>query len=128
MNRETKAFDSRFAPPAAVLSLPVRLTNRGPVVRAGFLIDSGADRTAVPLVAAAVAGFDPATAETRRMLDYDGTATDVPAADFTLTLLGRPVGGVFVTVGTSYGLLGRDVLQFFRFTLDGPAGTLTIED
>ena len=61
------------------------------------------------------------------MLDYDGTATDVPAADFTLTLLGRPVGGVFVTVGTNYGLLGRDVLQFFRFTLDGPAGTLTVE-
>ena len=126
--RSVRPFDARFAPPAAVLSLPVRMTSGGPTVLADFLLDAGADRTAVPLAAAAAAGFDPVTAETRRMLDYEGSAKDVPAADFTLTLLGRPVGGLFVTVASSYGLLGRDVLTFFRVTLDGPAGTLAVED
>ena len=93
-----------------------------------FFLDTGADRTVVPLTAAVGVGFDPATAETRRSVAPDGVVTPRPVGTFDLTVLGRRVSCICFVIHTGVGLLGRDVLQHFRITLDGPASTLTVED
>ena len=128
MNSRDVPLDARFVPPAPVLSLPVRRPDGEDSLSVDFFVDTGADRTVLPLATAIALGFDAAAAETRRSVAPDRVVTPRPVGRFELTLLGRRITCICFVIDTNLGLLGRDVLQHFCFVFDGPAGTLTVAD
>ena len=71
---------TRHDPPCPVLVLPVARDGASPR-DVEFVVDTGADRTAIPRAAATALGFDPATARPHPVTDFDGTASTVRSVD-----------------------------------------------
>ncbi len=90
-------------------------------------IDTGADRTLVPERLVHQLGL----VETDR-LDFEVAAGQIVVLPIYLLVVTVPGFGsvhvhVAATDGESHILLGRDVLNLYRITLDGPAELLRIE-
>ncbi len=108
-----------FHPPAPV----VRARVRGPsgAVRSGvpLLIDTGADVSLVPAaVATAVrAAVRPSTAPIRFLA---GREVLLDQADLAVEFLRYRFRGAFLLIDSSYGIVGRNVLNALSLSLDGP--------
>ena len=113
-------YDHQFDPPAPCLPIalihPTYPTRRRAVMAQ---LDTGADISAIPW--AIISALALTYAGDLLVAGYGETATRVPMYRLTLEIAGRILDAMKV-VGTpsNYALLGRDVLNRFLTTLDGP--------
>jgi hypothetical protein len=115
------AYDgSRFAPPAPVASVVVRHPDSGVSVSdVPMLIDSGADVTLTPkAIVAAIGGT--AANQRYQLVGFDGTTSEADAVQAIVVFLNKRFRGQYLVIDTEIGILGRDVLNHLRLTLDGP--------
>jgi len=126
-------FRFRFAPgtppaPAVLLNLthPVDLTLRAHNQAA--LVDTGADQTVVP--ARLVTDLRLVERDAVEVRGYDGTARTLSTYLVRLQVRDLPPIDVEVIASSDVPnvVLGRDVLNRYTITLDGPAGRLTVSD
>ena len=91
-------------------------------------VDTGADRTVIPPRVPEQLG---AVVDRRlRFAGLGGVETELPIYQVQLAIRDLPpvVVDVAASDGEPHVLLGRDVLNRYKLTLDGPAGLLTITD
>lgn len=126
MNALTTPLDSRHRPPAPILRAPVRLSAGGPQTEIEFFVDTGADFSCLPASAVMSNSASP-LGPAKRFRRGDGSFGTLSTVWATVELLNQSIDGYCAVTNDSVGLLGRDILQHFKLTLDGPAGTLTLE-
>lgn len=109
--------------------LPITLSPMAGVRRQDTvgLLDTGADRTLIPL---SVARDFELTKEKELLFEgADGIQFTLPL--FRLLIAVGPFPAELVTAAASENeevtLIGRDVMETFRITLDGPAGIVRVE-
>ncbi len=115
-------YDTRRSPPAPVLPLRVGRPRGEPVVAVAAVVDSGADITVVPEGLAGVLGLPPVGEVTVRGV---AGAVRVPVYAAEVEAVGTRRIVEAVALGADM-LLGRDVLNRWRVTLDGPARVLRV--
>lgn len=89
-------------------------------------VDSGADRTVIPNTLAEQLALDPI--EQREFEGLGGHRITLSLYELRITVRGCPTVSVIAASsdGEPYTLLGRDVLNCFNMTLDGPNLKLVI--
>lgn len=107
-----------FQPPAPVIRASV-LGPAGTMPEVPFLLDSGADVSVVPL-AAASAVRAPVGPPSTAIQFLAGREILVPHAELAIEFLSYRFRGAFLVVESSYGVVGRNVLNAIALTLDGP--------
>ena len=121
-------YDSSYDPPAPVIPIRIGIPDKGePRAQQLAFLDSGADATAIPVnllrkIGARIVGQGKLSGVTGSRIEVD---------------IFRVV--IYMPTGISYGIraigsrdgdeiiLGRDVLNQWRITLDGPGETVEIE-
>ncbi len=128
MSLYSQLYDNSYTPAAPIADVVVRALGTATYdVRVTALVDSGADGTLIPIdlleqVNAPYWG-------SRQMFGISGGSQRVDLYSVTLQIGTEVIYGIRA-VGASIGseaLLGRDVLNQLRITLDGPAETIEIE-
>ncbi len=117
---------AEFDPPAPV----VRARISGPggsVTDVPLLIDSGADVSVVPLSAANAVGAAIVRSATPIQV-LSGQIILADNAELALEFLRFRFRGTFLVAESPYGVIGRNVLNGFRLTLDGPRLEWSIAD
>lgn len=84
-----------------------------------LVIDSGADISVVPLGAATAVGA-PIVRSTTAIQFLVGQEMMLDQADLAVEFLRYRFRGAFLVVDSSYGVIGRNILNALRLTLDGP--------
>jgi predicted aspartyl protease len=119
-------YDDGFVLPAPVVGLTVQSPGGGSEVHVIMFIDSGSDITVLPATAIESLRLVPA--------DYagvGGVSSQVELAPLyavRMRLEELEIENTLVVGWTgTYGLLGRDLLNRWRVTLDGPAQTVRID-
>jgi hypothetical protein len=115
-------YDSNlFNPPAPV----ARVTLRDPgsdntATEVLMLIDSGADITLVPQTSIDElnSSFDPQ--ECYELKGFNGQRSLAQPVQLDLVFLKKTFRGRFLIINSEAGILGRDVLNYVAFLLDGP--------
>lgn len=116
------AYDaSLFDPPAPV----ARISLRNPETHETqsdipMVIDTGADMTFIPRVAAVNLNLIFAPGEGYKLKAFDGTSSVARAVRADMLFLGRTLKGLYLVRDSDIGILGRDVLNHFVILLDGP--------
>ena len=92
------------------------------------LVDSGADRTVIPLQFVEELGLVQMDQVT--IAGFGGHISDIPSflVEITIRKVKPVLAEVLASEGESYVLLGRDVLNHFRVVLDGPKSAVEIDD
>jgi len=122
-------YDSSFYPPAPVIPFGLGLPNEAtPRRNLWEQVDSGADVTLIP--ASILDEIGVKLADRRFMLGANGTRQRVNRYQVVIHLPTGITYGIraIATRNDSEILLGRDVLNQWRITLDGPGETVEIED
>lgn len=113
--------DDGFAPAAPVARVTLRHPETGKsIADVRMLIDSGADATLLPRSAVAALG-PPKTGTRYELVAFDGTLSEAEAVSAVLVFLNKSFRGLFLTVESEVGVIGRNVLNRVRLFLDGPA-------
>jgi len=115
------AYDSeRYAPAAAVATVSVRNLDSGAGVdEVRMVLDSGADISALPKAvvdALALAVGDRAY----EVMAYDNTVRECLAVRAEVVFMRGHFKGQFIVLDQDAGVLGRNILNRFSVTLDGP--------
>ncbi len=117
-------YDSDFAsPPAPVARVTIRNPNASKsVTGVPLLIDTGADATLIPhAILPFLDILEDAIERTEySLMGFDGTLSPALLVRVELEFLGRRLAGEYLLTETNYGVMGRDVLNFFRIVFDGP--------
>lgn len=114
-----------WEPPAPI----VRATVRGPwgttAVDVPMLIDTGSDVSVVPQ--AVVEAVGAAMSASRVPIEFYGGAGDAwDEAHLSVEFARYRFEGLFLVAESSYGILGRNVLNLLALTFDGPQLTWSI--
>jgi predicted aspartyl protease len=120
-------YDKSFNPPAPFVSIAIYRPGEPEVVRSvRAKLDTGAD---ISLLPQAIVHALSLRIVSRILTEaYDGTQTVLNAYETALKVEGVDLGRVeMVTLTHDYALLGRDVLNRFVVTLDGPALTFDMQ-
>jgi hypothetical protein len=113
-----------FDPPAPAASVTLRSRESGDAVDdVTMLIDSGADVTLIPHESVQRLNIESIENERYELIGFDGSRSYAPVAKLQLIFLNRIFSGRFLLIDQEWGILGRDVLNLVRVTLDGPALT-----
>jgi hypothetical protein len=85
-----------------------------------MLIDSGADVTLVPseLLPKLSLSTDPGFSS--ELESFDGSRTIAQSVQLDLYFLGKRFRGRFLLINQEFGILGRNILNHFSLTLNGP--------
>lgn len=116
------AYDDRsFHPPApvAVVDLYASDGSRSATEGVPVLLDSGADITLLPKAAVLALGVE-TLPESYVLEGFDGRRSQAGAVQLAMVFLGRTFRGRFLLIDQPIGILGRNVLNHVRLTLDGP--------
>ena len=121
-------YDSSYEPPVPSMEIwvatPERAFSIGPL---HAIIDTGADATLVPLHFVEQLGID--AFDLKRLRSHWGEARTVETflADIGVDGLRVPLVELVADARSAEVLLGRDVLNALRMTLDGPKQTVDIK-
>lgn len=119
------AYDSAaFRPAAPVAFVTVRSsTNGASATDVPMLIDSGSDVSLLPRDF--IVGLIGAVQESAHyeIEGFDGTKSVAPAVQVEIEFLGKLFRGQFLIIDGRMGIMGRNVLNSIRLSLDGPALT-----
>lgn len=110
-----------FNPPAPVARVTLRDPANGNTASdVLMLIDSGADITLVPQTSIdeLKSNFD--TQESYELKGFDGQRSVAQSMQLDLVFLRRTFRGRYLIINSEAGILGRDVLNYVAFLLDGP--------
>ncbi len=111
----------QFNPPAPVAQVQLRNPQQpSRLTSVLMLIDSGADVTLVPLAAATEIGLSIDTEQGYELSGFDGQQSIAFPVALELTFSGRTFRGQFLVLDHSMGIIGRNLLNLLRITLDGP--------
>lgn len=111
----------QFDPPAPVAQVQLRNPQEpNRVISALMLIDSGADVTLVPLAAATEIGLSIDTGSGYELSGFDGQQSIAFPVALELTFSGRTFRGQFLVLDHPTRIIGRNLLNLLRLTLDGP--------
>lgn len=128
MSVYSRIYDASYSPAAPVVDIIVKAAEE-PIVTVEIeaLVDSGADATLLPLAILEEVGAS--YYETRRMRGITSSASSVDLYLVTLQIGPVTIRGVraVALLQSREALLGRDVLNQIRLTLDGPAEVLEID-
>lgn len=115
-------YDSdRFTPPAPLARVTLRNSESGATQgNVPMLLDTGADVTLIPQAVADSLGLAFIPDRNYELISFDGSASFAPVVQLELVFLERTFRGQFLTVGQEWGILGRNVLNAVRLSLDGP--------
>ena len=128
-------FDVTWSPPAPVITVAVAARADDEHVLFRALLDSGADVSVLPPTV--VEGLNLYATESRDLEAFDDGVQRRHAADLYEVHIALPGGvaqgnlqalGHEFVLGQEYIILGRDVLNMWRVTLDGPrlAGEISV--
>lgn len=111
----------QFDPPAPVAQVQLRNPQQpNRVTSALMLIDSGADVTLVPLAAATEIGLSIDAENGYELSGFDGQQSIAFPVGLELSFSGRTFRGQFLVLEYPTGIIGRNLLNLLRITLDGP--------
>jgi predicted aspartyl protease len=115
------AYDaSRFDPPAPIGLVTLRNPDTGSsVTGVSMLVDTGADVTLIPRIAADSLGLV-LGGEEYELMGFDGSRSVASAVRLSLVLFGKTFRGRFLLVDQEWGILGRDILNHLTLLFDGP--------
>ena len=114
-----------FLPPGPVIPIRVSASAASASVRVLALLDTGSDATAIPdAVAQALNLVSSGTGEIEGVVEGP-RKTDVFSVFLSIDR-GEPLSAIVVTWHEDYALLGRDILNKYHLTLDGPNLTFTL--
>ena len=112
---------SHHSPPAPIAQVILHDPESGVSSSDVFLlIDTGADTTLLPRAAAEQIGLKPIPGVQFEMEGFDGTRSVAPVVQLDMIFLKKAFRGQYVLIDAEWGVLGRDVLNEFMITLDGP--------
>ncbi len=116
-----KTYDTSYDPPAAVLDITIvnPFLKGHPRIGGRAVIDSGAFKSVIPQTLASQIGLLPVTEITTK--GYDGREQKKPASIVNIVLDGHVFEYVEVLlINRNTALIGRDILNQLKLTLDGP--------
>ena len=116
-----QAYDAaRFDPPAPLALVTVKSERlRIEIHGVPMLLDTGADVSLLPR--SYVAALVLLDAKQYELEAFDGTKSTAPAVTADLRFLGKSFRGEFLLIESSYGVLGRNILNNFSLLMDGPS-------
>ena len=107
-----------FEPPAPLARAVVAGAGQT-IADVRMLLDTGADVSVIPRAIAKELGV--AVRPSGILLQtYDGHQTQAVVADVSIEIGPYRFHGTFVVAEADYGILGRNILNLLRLTLDGP--------
>ncbi len=110
-----------FDPPAPVAQATLRNPQTGDVLSAvPMLLDSGADVTLIPSLAANQLGLSSDANETYELMGFDGNKSVATAVRLEMRFLNKTFRGRFLLIDQEWGVIGRDILNFLSLLMDGP--------
>ncbi len=121
-------YDFAYAPPAPVVPIGIANPDDGrPPLRVQALIDSGSDATLIPLTMLQQVGV-----YSGEQVSFRGVTGSRVIADAFRVVIHMPAGTAYgvraiATRGSEEIILGRDVLNQWRITLDCPGETVEVE-
>jgi predicted aspartyl protease len=116
-----KPYDAAYDPPAAVLDVTIvnPFTKGQPRISGRGVIDSGAFKSVIPQTWASQIGLLPITEIVTK--SYDGREKKQPASITNIVINDHVFEYVEVLLIKRYtALIGRDILNQLKLTLDGP--------
>jgi predicted aspartyl protease len=116
------SFDGKnYHPPAPIASIKIQGRNEPSKIvdTALSLIDTGADTTLLPRWAIEQLGIT--TISTNMKLQwYDGSVRSVETVEASVYFLGGRFDGAYPIIDQPHGIIGRDLMNYFKILLDGP--------
>jgi len=110
----------RFSPAAAVATVRVRNAQSGASVEeVSVVLDSGAEISALPRRVVDVLGLAPGD-RAYEVMAYDNTVRECQTVQAEVVFLRGRFKGEFIVLDQEVGVLGRNILNHFVVTLDGP--------
>jgi predicted aspartyl protease len=114
-----------YQPPAPVALLTLRtLDGRDQTLsNVPALLDTGADVTLIPRWAVEQLGLTRQADESVRLAWFDGSTRSVESVELEAAFQGGRFQGRYALTDEPHGVIGRNVLNYFRLLFDGPAKT-----
>ena len=112
-----------YQPPAPVALLTLRTLDGRDQTLANVpaLLDTGADVTLIPRWAVEQLGLIPQADESVNLAWFDGSTRSVESVELEASFLGGRFQGRYALTDQPHGVIGRNVLNYFRLLFDGPA-------
>lgn len=118
-------YDTRFTPPAPVLPVFISSPSGSSQFQVEAMVDTGTEITVIPSAAARTLSLQPAYVVRARVFGGRPREAAVFAASVSLESGARQMVGVLVW-DEWFALLGRDIINHWSLTLDGPGLSLTV--
>jgi predicted aspartyl protease len=114
-----------YQPPAPVAVLTLRTIDGRDlsISKIPALVDTGADVTLLPRWAIEQLGLTSQTDESVKLAWIDGTTRSAESVELEVSFLGGRFQGRYAIIDQPHGIVGRNLLNHFRFLFDGPART-----
>jgi predicted aspartyl protease len=113
--------DTHYDEPAPVALVTILNKDTGQLIaEVPMLIDTGADQTLIPKSVADLLGLP--HLETYSVLEgFDGSRSEAQAVSCIVKFLNGTFEGRYLVLATQdCGILGRNILKYFRLIMDGP--------
>ena len=119
------SYDAGYQPPAPVLPIQIsRPWGTASLTVQGFL-DSGADMSVIPNAAVRDLNLQPVSVTSSR--GFGGTVEESMVFSASVSLMRKEAEAVRVLAwDEDYALIGRDLINGWRLTLDGPAQAFSL--
>lgn len=116
--------EQHYQPPAPVALLTLRTLDERNVSIANVLalVDTGADVTLLPQWAVEQLGLTPQAGDGVQLAWFDGSLRSAESVELEASFQGGRQGG-YAVIDQPHGIVGRSLLNHFRFLFDGPAKT-----
>ena len=113
-------YSKDFEPPAPVLAMECWSPAGGPMMEVAALLDSGADITVIP--SRVVTSLELRETGSVTAVGFSGTQVEIDVFSVSIRVPGKePTYARVVPWDGDYALMGRDLINSWRVTLDGPA-------
>lgn len=114
--------DRHYQPPAPVATLTLRTIDGTNITVANVvaLVDTGADVTLLPRWAIEQLGLQPKVDDSVQLAWFDGSTHSAESVELEVSFQGGRFQGRYALVDQPHGILGRNLLNYFRIQFDGP--------